>query len=125
MWDDLKLRWDGQWHTIPGDRVVPAFALTERFMTMDEMMSFLVRGGTPYFTLACVYATLLRYTGCNVTDAQVAIRMFGPNNMQGDAATVIQYLVERMRPKDVDLGAATPGNAPADERPSSAPSMAL
>jgi len=115
MWTDLKLRWGDKWHVIPADRVVPAIALIERHMTVNEMLGFLARGGTPYFKIACCYAELLRFAGVQVTESEVAARMFGADSIQDDAKVLIHYLLERIIPKGVDLGAPAPGKAPADE----------
>jgi hypothetical protein len=127
MWKDLELRWKGKAYVIPGNRVTQAIALIEPHMTVTEMMGFLVRGGTPYFKIACCYAELLKFAGVkDVTESDVAARMFGPDSIQEDAAVLVHYLLERIIPPasvNLGAGAASEGKDQPDGRASSGASI--
>ena len=113
VFSDLELRWKGQGHVIPEAQVTKACAIVEDVITFQELMGFFARGATPFAKVSMAYAALLRFAGAQVTDNEVFGRMFDPgDNMQRDASVLVQYLLERMLPKELEAGgSAKPGNA--------------
>ena len=106
----VNLVWQGQSYTIEPSRIIPAIAIVEDYLTLDELARYAEKGRAPMGKLAGAYAALLNFAGARVTDTEVYGGMFsGADDAQG-AAEAVHGLLRLMLPPD-EFTSSAPGNA--------------
>lgn len=76
VFDDVHLEWAGKRYTIKGDNMMGAINAIERHITLKELGDYGKRDTIPLAAVAQAYASVLRYAGASVQDAEVYRGMF-------------------------------------------------
>ena len=104
IFEEVTLSWKGEDYKIPPDRIMGAIAKIEDVITLKELSDFAIKGDAPMAKMAIAYATVLRYAGAKVNEAEVYSAMFDVGH-NTNILTCINALLTMMIPpkKDEEL----------------------
>jgi hypothetical protein len=80
IFDEVILTWQGVDYKIDPDRIMGAIARIEEIITLKELGEYAQKGDAPLAKLAMAYASILKYAGAKVTDAEIYQAMFDRND---------------------------------------------
>lgn len=76
IFEEVVLTWKGIEYKIEPDKVMGAIARVEDVITLKELGEYAQKGDAPLAKLAMAYASILKYAGAKLTDAEVYQAMF-------------------------------------------------
>lgn len=102
IFEDVKIKWDGQEYSIKSEKVLQAIAIIEEHITFSEIgEASQKKGGVSLVKIAQAYGSVLRFAGADVTDEAVYEGLFGNKNMSGNIQSVLNGLLAMMIPPSV------------------------
>lgn len=100
----VTLKWKGQSFTIPPHRVLGAIACIEEHLTLDVIHRAHQGRQVPAAKVSMAFASVLRYAGAVVDDAEVYSAIFHPDNDGMQQA--LTALLMMMLPPDLKASAS-------------------
>ena len=105
VFEDIKLEWDGQEHTVPSDRVLPLIARIEEVLTQYELAGYLNEPERiSQSKLAQAYGAALRFSGAPVSDEDVYLGLYQAENFTQIAKTITSLMALMIPPKALGEG---------------------
>lgn len=99
IFDDIEFEWEGVPYTLAGDsKIMKVLAAVEDHITISELITQQQSGNVPLAKLSAAYATMLRFAGARVSDAEVYRGMWQGMADSSSIATAITALLAIMVP---------------------------
>lgn len=99
IFEPVVLTWQGSDYEIAPDKIMGAIAKIEDTITLKELGEYAMKGDAPLAKLSMAYASVLRYAGCRVTDAEVYQAMFDSGNSVSILGCINALLAMMIPPK--------------------------
>lgn len=80
IFEEVVLTWKEVEYKIAPDKIMGAIARIEEIITLKELGEYAQKGDAPLAKLAMAYASILKYAGASVSDAEIYQAMFDRND---------------------------------------------
>lgn len=112
VFEDITLQWQGTDYVIRSDRVMGAISRIERVVTLYELLQMTAVQGAPSVSaVSMAFASILRYAGCDITDAEVYDGMWEGEELHAKTQAAVEVLLRMMVPPARQAKPAVPATA--------------